>query len=103
MSLKQLEEAIKNISKAFEMLLRYSSKKNFILTAGRLHKLKEAFEKLEVEFDAFKKQLQDKRDSLIERLKKEPYPQTNIDSLILHAGIGWLDEVLGKEKHDESG
>jgi hypothetical protein len=38
--------------------------------------------------------LQKKKDGLVERLKKEPYPHTNTDCLILEAEIGLLDEVL---------
>lgn len=61
------------------------------------HSFYDALDSLFVRFRDFKKELRERWIKLNERLKEEPYPKTNTDSLILYAGIGLIKEILGEQ------
>jgi len=48
------------------------------------------------------KELRKRLFEIDNRLQKEPYPHTNLDSLIYQAGIGLLEEILGESQTEKN-
>lgn len=91
---------------SLEKKIREIFQEYFLDTYGETSEIYESDlkEKILGEFGVVAQQIQDRKQQLIKQLRKQPYPRTNIDSLIIEAGLGllnWFSDLLVEKVEGE--